>query len=493
MGPSQNVKCLLRTHLDNLQVSTTSDMDDRIIGDALSAMSASKKARSAASRLSIGRAIMKSRITQLASAAAIIVVVGVLVGLFGRSATPAYAIEQTIEAIKKVSIMHIFGRDWDDKQIEMWAKVNPDTGLMEYCRIDYIDDDKVVLSTPQNTYSHDKRTNTIRIKDGPSVGSMFRLGEFFEGMRLLSERFDGQITYCEVVDPYTKQKLLELKMSSPRLEIRSLIDPQTKLPMNISVTKAERFGSHDTLKHASQICYDDVPPEGLFDFAIPAGANVVVETIEDPVQNLPVSVIQQCTRFHLQTLKTAEAKQVPVNTQIYSVDDKFNRHVGGFLRLHNDSEEVWTGEIAAGNFSYSNIAVFDASSGKKQQVRLVQRKQLQPGRFRLYWKLQEPLRPGQERYGIYWVNDPKELHKESSDGAYHLQMSNSFGCEAVENFILILPLDFRIGDHSRQYMSHENVDGYGIYIWQRHLPKHRISNEVDVSFVTEQTIRSQTD
>ncbi len=487
MRPAENVERLIKGFyaVHRASVRTDREMDGKIVDDALQAYEKSQERPEVNVQHGARRAVMISNVAKLAAAPVVVVVL--LLGaslILNRTATPAYAIEQTIEAIKDVSIVHIFGRDWDDKQVEMWVQVNPDTGLTEYCYIDHIDDDRIMVSTPQNTYSHDKRANTVRIKDGPSVGSIFRLGEFFEGMRLLSERFDGQITYCEVVDPYTKRKLLELKMCSPKLEIRSLIDPQTKLPMNISVTKGERFGSHDTFKHASQIRYDDVPPAGLFDFTIPAGANVVIETIEDPVQNLPVSVIQHCTRFHLQTLKTAKAKEVPINTQIYSVDDKLNRHVGGFLRLHNDSEEVWTGEIAAGNFSYSNIAVFDAGSGKKQQVRLVQRKQLQPGRFRLYWKLEEPLHPGQERYGIYWINDPKELRKESSAGAYHLQMSNSFGRDAVENFILILPLDFRIRNYSRQYMSHENVDGYGIYIWQRHLPKHRISNTVDVSVAT---------
>jgi hypothetical protein len=467
--------------------------------------------RQISSPLQIPRTIMKSKPAKFASAAAIIIAVTLgLSTILDHGASPAYAIDQTVEAIKNIPTVHIFGRDWDEKQIEMWVQVNTDTGLMEYCYINHIDDDRLMISTPENTYHHNLKTNTVRIKDGPSVSSVFRLGEFFEGMKLVSEKFDGQITYSEVFDPSTKKKRIDLKMSSPKLEIRSLIDPQTKLPISISITRGEKFGTYETLKHATQIHYDNSVPEGLFDFKIPVGATIIKETIEDPLQKLPESVIQYCVQFHLkvveETANTAgipidteihsvddqlnvrlkvleevtNATYIPTNTQIYFVDDQFDLRIGGFLGIYNYTDEIWTGEVGLGNFDRPNVALFD-ENGKKQQIRLVQRRQFSPGKYRLYWILQEPLHPGQARGGIYWINDPRKLHKSSSDGTYHLRMSNTFGCEAVENFILILPSDFKVCDRSREYISSDNVDEYGIYIWQRHLPKHRINNTVDVS------------
>ena len=461
--------------------------------------------------LQIPRIMTKTKLAKFASAAAIIIAVTLgLSTILDHGATPAYAIDQTIEAIKNIPTVHIFGRDWDEKQIEMWVQVNTDTGLMEYCYINHIDDDRLMISTPENTYYYNLKTNTVRIKDGPSVSSVFRLGEFFEGMKLVSEKFDGQITYSEVFDPYTKKKRIDLKMSSPKLEIRSLIDPQTKLPISINVTRGEKIGTYETLKHATQIHYDDSPPEGLFDFEIPVGATIIEETIEDPLQKLPERVIQYCVQFHLKVVEETaiaagipieteinsvddqlnvrlkvleeltDATYIPTNTQIYFVDDRFDLRIGGFVGVYNYTDEIWTGEIGLGNFDRPNLALFD-ENGKKQQIRLVQHRQFSPGKYRLYWKLQEPLHPGQARGGIYWINDPKRLRKKSSDGTYHLLMNNTFGCEAVENFILILFPHFRVRDYSRDYISNENVDEYGIYIWQRHLPKHRITNTVDVS------------
>jgi len=85
MDDLRKIKLLLRTHLNNLQVSSGADTDERIMNDALAVMEQSKKARPASAGLNVRRMIMKSPITKLAAAAAIII--AVLIGLtqFGGS------------------------------------------------------------------------------------------------------------------------------------------------------------------------------------------------------------------------------------------------------------------------------------------------------------------------------------------------------------------------------------------------------------------------
>ena len=434
------------------------------------------------------RIIMKSQISKLAAVA--VIIVSVIIGLatiLKYGATPAYAIEQTIEAIKNVPIVHIFGRDSQNKQIEMWIQVNPNTGLMEYCYINHIDDEKLTISTPKNTYRYDKLTNTVRLKDGPSVSSIFRLGQFFDDIKLFNDRFNGRITHNEVFDPNTRRNLIELKITSSKLEVMSLIDPQTKLPISVDIIRGEKLGYYEILKHADHIHYDDLLPEKLFDFTIPLGATIISETIEDAVQKLPGSVIQYCVQFHIKTIEEAISLQViTVNTQIYLVDNELNLRRGGFIGIYNFSNEVWTGEVSVSNFDWPNLAVFD-ENGKKQQIRLVQQKQFSPGRFRLYWKLEEPLSPGQAKGGIYWINDPKKITQKSPDRTFKMLMENTFGTEAIENFILILPMDFTVINCSSEYISKENIDKYSIYIWQRHLPKERITNSIDITIEGEKT------
>jgi hypothetical protein len=425
----------------------------------------------------------RHRTVRLASAATITlaVVLGLMGALWNRLPA-AYAIGQTIEAIRNVSVVHIFGRDWDDKQIEIWSRTNPETGLMDIWHVRHIDEGRVVVSTPQNTFSYDEGTNTVRIQDGPSVASIFCLSEFFAGMNSLAGRFDGRITYAKVVDPASQRELLELTMSAPRLEIRSLIDPDTKLPLSIDTVRGDRVGSCDTLKHATKIRYDDAPPEGLFDFTIPAGANVVVETLEDPLRDLPASVLRTCANYHLKTLEeVARPADIPINTQIYFVDDDFNLCKGGFAAIRNDSNDAWTGEVHAGNYDYPNMALFDAASGKKQRIRLVQHRQVSPGRFRLYWQLDPPLPPGETRYVIWWVCAPETLCKSANNSSCRLRLNNYFGGEGIESFLLITPEGMTVFDYSRPYLSRDVVDEYTVTTWQRHLPKQAVSNTVDLS------------
>ena len=97
--------------------------------------------------------------------------------------------------------------------------------------------------------------------------------------------------------------MLELKLSAPQTEIVCLIDPQDQAADQHPRHARRTVHSCDILKHATEIHYSDTPPEGLFDFTIPAGANISVETSEDPLQSLPVSVLRYCGEFHVKTVQ----------------------------------------------------------------------------------------------------------------------------------------------------------------------------------------------
>jgi hypothetical protein len=476
MKPVEHIKRLLT----KLNVDPSPEMHERTLTDMIAAH-VRRVEKSRPSGLPALWALLARYGTAGAGIAAIVLGILVAVLAIRDSATPAYAVEQTVEAIKRIPVVHIFGRDWDDRRIEMWVKVNSETGLMDSCQINHPDEDRFLVSTPRNTYDYDGKTNTVRIKDGPSVASIFCLGDFFGGIEDLAKQLDGKVTYCGVTDPGTKRSLLELKMSAPNLEIVCLIDSRTKLPISIDVTRGVRFNRYDILRNATLIRYDEAPPEGLFDFTIPAGANITIETSQDPLQSLPASVLRRCGEFHLRTIQeTAKPLGIRVNTRLFFVNGDFALHIGGFMGIRNDSNEVWKGEVGVGNVDPPNMAIFDAATGKKQQIRLVQHRQSPPGRFRVYWQLDEPLAPGQTRYGIYWQNEAAAMQERPADHAYPLVMNNRFGSEAIENFLLIVPAGISVHDASTEYQSREEIEGYSIYIWQRHLPKQMIVSEVQV-------------
>jgi hypothetical protein len=79
-------------------------------------------------RQDMRRTIMRSRITKLAAAAVIIVGVMLLITFLHKSVTPAYAIEQTIEASHSVRYLHIrvIAPSHEDEPVEAWLEFSQD-------------------------------------------------------------------------------------------------------------------------------------------------------------------------------------------------------------------------------------------------------------------------------------------------------------------------------------------------------------------------------
>ena len=98
----------------------------------------------------IWRIIMNSKITKLATAAVVILAVVVGVTLIDRSATPAYAIEQTIQAMRSISSVHAYCTDWDGSKGETWVQIDPETGQEEYYYADQ--GNLLIVAIPQKTY-----------------------------------------------------------------------------------------------------------------------------------------------------------------------------------------------------------------------------------------------------------------------------------------------------------------------------------------------------
>jgi len=130
MRYTENIKRLVRkSYLKNLHVPASVEMDERILGDALTAMEESKKARPALVRPNFGRTIMKSPITKLTAAAAVLIV-----GLFflvGDGQQTLYA--QVVEALEQARTIHVVIKEYRDgqwfKDHEMWY--DREAGIIE--------------------------------------------------------------------------------------------------------------------------------------------------------------------------------------------------------------------------------------------------------------------------------------------------------------------------------------------------------------------------
>ncbi|MHC4647060.1 MAG: tetratricopeptide repeat protein [Planctomycetota bacterium] len=195
---------------------------------------------------------MRSRITQLAAAAVILVAVILSIAILDKSVSSAYALEQTIEAIKSVRFMHIVRgpRENKDEGDERWIEIMPDGSQGRYRqhtppRLFVVDDRKTVFA-----YRENKNTVVLYDPNEQSWTWHSNPGKWFEELANsdLSPIIEENVDY--------KGRVAHL-VRCPRIGRKCYIDPETKLPIV--------YGEYE-------ISYEQ-PPEGTFDIPpVPEGA-----------------------------------------------------------------------------------------------------------------------------------------------------------------------------------------------------------------------------
>jgi outer membrane lipoprotein-sorting protein len=151
MKTAENIEKLIKKFFKAKKSSaaTSSQMDEKVLGDALAAYEELKTKKPADLQPSVWRIIMKSRITKLAVAAVIVVAVVLSVSIFNKSVPTASAATQVLQdAIKAVSDIwsvhmkarmrtlpadnfSLIGLEYDFVPIEMWKHTGKD-GLVQW-------------------------------------------------------------------------------------------------------------------------------------------------------------------------------------------------------------------------------------------------------------------------------------------------------------------------------------------------------------------------
>jgi outer membrane lipoprotein-sorting protein len=394
--------------------------------------------------------------------------------IFEPNIPPDYA---DIGVIESTSTVHIFGRDSDDKQIEMWAQVNPDTGLMTNFYLHQIDRKIITVSTPKETYSYDQNVNVVKIKDGPGLNSPFRIARFVEDMNSLAKKMQGHLEQREAFDAWLNKNAIILEVTSPRGDIKAVVDSETKLPIRLDPARGLHLGQSFTWK-SMDVSYEERPPEGIFEFAIPEGATVIRDTIEAKDEITSAQIIQYASRIETES---AEKSDASTNTRITVVDEDMNVYGGSPFDVTNDSSKVWAGEISLPWITDNmKMAVFN-EKGSRLEARLVQWRPLRPGRFRVYITLDEPLHPGQRRSFMQWNGYGKPLRKTEPGDRYTLTMENNPGPDCLESFILVLAPNVEIQLSSQEHTFYEKINGHPVYVWQEFIPSgknHKVTVEL---------------
>lgn len=208
----------------------------------------------------IWRIIMNSKITKLATVAVVIIAVVVGVTLIDRSTTPAYAIEQTIEAMRSINSVRAYSSD-----LEVLFQINPETGQEECYRVE--EGNVLTVATPEKTYHYDKDKNVVRISDEYVIGVEVRFSRFIEDMADWAQEHNRKMDHRLEYDQELQKEVIKVHIhpaqgNSGGQDPTINVDPKTKLPISFGSIRLE---------------YNVPIPPGSFDFEIPEGAEVVYE------------------------------------------------------------------------------------------------------------------------------------------------------------------------------------------------------------------------
>ncbi len=228
----------------------------------------------------VWRIIMKSRITKLATAA-VVMIAGIagFIALIHNGAKPAYAVEQTIEAMRKIDTIHASMTGMDGDHLDVWIQPDPETGENDFYYMHDLNKDIIWLSTPTKSYYYEKKANFVRITDKPIIYSGVRFGRFMEDLNEVVKSRGGTIVTTQVYDTNRKQDIIVLTVRADIFEAKIMVDPSTKLPVFFDIVRNNDPGTY--IKTIDSIAYNEPLPEGIFDFQIPEGATVIPVTFSE--------------------------------------------------------------------------------------------------------------------------------------------------------------------------------------------------------------------
>lgn len=216
---------------------------------------------------------MKSKITKFSAAAVIIMAVVLSISLWDKSIPAAYAVDQTIDAMRNVTTFHCCITTFTGERMEMWSKINQETGENEYFYID--NPETEITATPDETYMYNKNKNVvIHLKGGGHVKSDIRLGRFIEDMVDAAKSINGKVQ-IKSHDTDGEKSVILLVIETDKMTIESMIDPDTKLPISMHFKPMGEPQPGQIGQSIDEMSYNEPLPEGIFEFEIPEGAQVI--------------------------------------------------------------------------------------------------------------------------------------------------------------------------------------------------------------------------
>lgn len=274
MKPADNIQSLFNQSI----VTVDHQVDSKILDNALAALPAEQP------RINkqVWSRIMHSSITKAAIAAILIFMVYWLT-LSDKGVSQAYAIEQTLEAIKTVTSVHFKAELYKQGNIECWMLFDESHSEPTHVCL-YMPGFPIrKIDSPKGLFAYNAATNRYRVnlRDERKADWYPDFANFFK-QSLESAKNNETITVTEAFDAELKKEVFIVTIDEGDRTCQYVIDSETKLPVRFTTT-----GTTDLMKwmrktiavkNISFIEYNLPEPEDLFE--IPETAEKVTEEID---------------------------------------------------------------------------------------------------------------------------------------------------------------------------------------------------------------------
>ncbi len=258
MKPAENIKRLIK----NAKVRIDPDVKRAALEKLVNELEKTKTTSSADTSPNIWRIIMKSKITKYAAAAVVLIALGLSITLFDKTITPAYAIEQTIEALQKARNVHGIWIDRKGRRVNTWGKIDPDTGKISKMRLEY-EDGGLYIIADGHTYLEDD--GIIAFKEDEFMRAGFIFNNFIDVLAQNASWHDEIVIKKQFSEEF-RREVIVVDAKQPWKHIKVVLDTDTKRPIKISIPWTEDLS--DSLDHTELIEYDVDLSEEIFDYEV---------------------------------------------------------------------------------------------------------------------------------------------------------------------------------------------------------------------------------
>ena len=286
MKPAENIEKQIKKFYaaKKSSITTSAEMDKMVLDDASQVLEKSNKVSATILEPKIWRTTMKSKIIKFAAAA--VIIIAVILGLstiLDHGATPAYAVEQTIEAIKKIETVYMKGEFYKQGEFECWMKFAGNPDKPTHIWLGRTGHNLCKICSPDGVFGLNKRTNRVHFasRDERNKNWFIKFGSFFEDAVKQARKTDSVEIYNEK-KANSDRELIVVHIKTPNREQKFFVDPETKLPISFSTIREdapmEMMRKTLAVKNLEWIRYNEQPPEGIF--GMPKDAMIVKEEVD---------------------------------------------------------------------------------------------------------------------------------------------------------------------------------------------------------------------